>query len=104
AAVEVKVAGSHRTQVLSATTVALDRPDLKIARVNAPAAVQIGQIANIDVVIQEIRGYRGATFNVRILEGGTVLDTVVGARIDPMGTTTAAFAVRFATPGIHALT
>jgi hypothetical protein len=104
AMVELKVAGSHRVQILSANTIALDRPDLVISRVDAPAEVRVGQTANIAAVIQEIRGSRGATFSVLLLEGTTVLDTVSGATIDPMGTTTAMFSVRFDAPGTHALT
>jgi hypothetical protein len=104
ATVVVRIADSHRREVLRANAVALDRPDLRISQVIAPAEIRVGQIANIEVVVQEIRGYRGATFDVLLLEGQTVLDTVTGARIDPLGTTTAAFAVQFAVPGTHALT
>jgi hypothetical protein len=104
AMVEVKVAGAHRVQILSASTVALDRPDLRITRVDAPAEVRVGQTANINVLIQEIRGFRGATFNVLLLEGATLLDTVSGASVDAMGSTTAVFSVRFDVVGSHALT
>jgi len=104
AVVEVRIAGSRRMQVLSANTVAMDRPDLRISRILAPSEVQVGQVANIEIQIQESRGYRGATFNVLLLEGGAVLDTVSGAVIDATGTTTAVFAVRFESSGVHALT
>jgi hypothetical protein len=104
AMVEVKVAGSHRVQVLSANTVAMDRPDLRISRVDAPAEVRVGQTANIEVLVQEARGYRGARFDVLLLEGATLLDSVLGASIDAMGSTTAMFSVRFETEGAHALT
>ncbi len=90
-------------KVLWGNTVALDRPDLRISRVDAPAEIRVGQTANIQVLIQEIRGYRGATFDVLLLEGETVLDTVSGASVDPMDSTTAVFSVRFEAEGAHAL-
>jgi len=101
---EVRVAGSHRVQILTASSAALDRPDLKVSRVLAPDEVRVGQIANIEVTIQEIRGYRGASFDVLLLEGETLLDSVRGASVDPMGSTSAVFSVRFETEGTHALT
>ena len=104
AVVEVRIAGSRRMQVLTANTVAADRPDLQIARVFAPAQVAVGRVANIEVLVQEIRGYRGARFDVLLLENGIVIDTVTGATVDPMGSTTALFAVRFETAGNHVLT
>jgi len=93
----------HSMKVLCGNTVALDRPDLRISRVDAPAEVGVGQTANIQVLVQEARGFRGASFDVLLLEGETVLDTVSGASVDPMGSTTAVFSVRFETEGAHAL-
>src|SRR5262249_35069049 len=83
---------------------ALDRPDLRITQVAAPGACRVGATVNVSVLVEEIRGYRGATFNVVLMEGGTVLDTVSCASGDPRGSTSARFAVRFAAPGLHALT
>jgi hypothetical protein len=103
AIVEARGAGSHRTWVLRGNTIALYRPQLRIAQVSAPSEVRTGQVVNIDVLVQEVRGDLGATFGMILLDGGAVIDQVSGATIQPLGSTTLAFAVRFDTAGVHAL-
>lgn len=104
AVLTVRVAGSRRIQVLSASGRALYRPDLRIAYVSAPSEVRVGQLVNVDVVVLESLGHRGAAFDLVLLEGATVLDQVSGATVDAAGTATAVFTVRFDTAGLHALT
>jgi hypothetical protein len=100
---QVRAAGSHRVWVLSGNAVALYRPQLRIAQVSAPPEARTGQVVNVSVLVQETRGDLGATFGMLLSDGGTVIDQVSGATIQPLGSTTLAFALRFDTAGVHAL-
>lgn len=73
------------TEVLRASTVVLLRPDLVIKEVNAPAQVNVDALFNIEVVVQEMKFQSGATANVSLVEGATVLATATGIAVNAGG-------------------
>ena len=94
---------SGRVQVLYHETRALFRPDLAVASVTAPPQANARQIVNIPVSIRELKGDLGATANVYLLDGGTLIDSANGVTVAPLGEVAVVFSARFSDAGGHAL-
>ncbi len=67
---------SGRIQVVYQEARVLFRPDLALADVAAPAQANVRQIVNISASVRELKGDLGASANVYLLDGETVIDTV----------------------------
>lgn len=94
---------NNRMQVLYNEARALFRPDLAIAGVTAPAQVNARQTVNIPVSIRELKGDLGATANVFLFDGDTLIDSANGVTVSPLGEVTVVLATRFSATGAHAL-
>jgi len=92
-----------RMQVLYNETRALFRPDLAVAGVTAPAQVNARQTVNIPVSIRELKGDLGASANVLLFDGNTLIDSANGVTVSPLGEVTVVFATSFSATGAHAL-
>lgn len=93
------------TEVLRASTVVLLRPDLVIKEVNAPAQVNVDVLFNVEVVVQETKFQSGATANVSLAEGATVLATATGIVVNAGGEVSVLFqGVMLSGSGTHDLT
>ncbi|MEX1139102.1 MAG: T9SS type A sorting domain-containing protein [Bacteroidota bacterium] len=93
------------TKVLWASTVVLLRPDLVIKEVDAPEQVQPDVPFNIEVVVQETKFQSGATANVSLVEGATVLATATGIVVNAGGEVSVLFqGVMLSGTGTHNLT
>jgi len=90
-------------QVLYNETRVLFRPDLAIASVTAPPQANARQIVNIPVSIRELKGDLGATANVYLLDGQTLIDTASGVTVTPLGEIAVVFSARFSDAGGHPL-
>ena len=94
---------NNRMQVLYNETRALFRPDLAIAGVAAPPQANARQIVNIPVSIRELKGDLGATANVYLFDGETLIDSANEVAVSPLGEVTVVFSARFSDAGGHTL-
>jgi hypothetical protein len=99
----VPYSAARSTESLNAATVVLLRPDLAVERVEAPSEANIRQVANIPAYIRELNGDLGATADVFLMEGDTVLDTAFAVSVPAHASMAVVFSTVFQTAGTHAL-
>jgi len=104
AQVNVKTQQSVNEEVLKAGTIVMLRPDLKVARAITEPQARVGQAINVEVVVQELNQDLGASFDACVREGGTVLDSLTGAYVEPGGVSSLVFSFALDKPGVHNLT
>ena len=92
-----------RMQVLYQETRVLFRPDLALTDVAAPGQANVRQIVNISASIRELIGDLGATANVYLLDGATVIDSANGVTVNALGEVTVVLAATFSQVGTHSL-
>ena len=103
--VHIKTAKTVDEEVLRAKTRVLLRPDLIVNMVQAPAQVAPNAPFNIEAVIREVNLHLGATANVSLWEGETVLATATGIVVGAGSQVSVLFqGVNFAELGTHDLT
>lgn len=102
--VNVKTAQTQDEKVLKAATKVLLRPDLAVGTVTAPAKAFTNVPFSVNVPVQEKNGDVGASTNVRIKNGATVLDHADALQVEPGASKSLAFALKFAEPGTYTLT
>jgi len=103
--VHIKTAKTVDEEVLRAKTRVLLRPDLIVNMVQAPAQVAPNAPFNIEAVIREVNMHLGATANVSLWEGETVLATATGIVVGAGSQVSVLFqGVNFAELGTHDLT
>ncbi len=102
--VQMDVTSGKNNLVLRAKGLVLFRPDLAIASVESPTSVPAGMIANIPVLIEERNGDLGATADVYLMEGNTILDWRQGVYLGPHQNATVVFSAVFSELGPHQLT
>jgi hypothetical protein len=91
-------------EVVKATTQVLLRPDLVVTRVDAPSKSIPNSPFNIVAVVQEKNGQSGATANVGLWEGETLLSNAADISVQPGGEVSVLFqGVSFAEAGTHEL-
>lgn len=87
--------------VLRDEAVVLRRPDLAVARVVVRSSDFARQVINIPAHLRELNGDLGATANVFLMEGDTVLDTALDVNVPAASSVTVVFSAVFAEPGPH---
>ncbi|HEY5914048.1 MAG TPA: hypothetical protein VJA21_25960, partial [Verrucomicrobiae bacterium] len=101
---EVPTSGAgNSTLVLRSNGVVLFRPDLAVTGVQGPGSAPAGLPVNIPVNIAELQGDLGATANLYLLEGQTLLDWRQGVGLGPRETGTVVFSLSLSQMGTHEL-
>jgi hypothetical protein len=94
---------SGRMQVLYQEARVLFRPDLALTDVTAPAQANVRHIVNVSATVRELKGDLGASANVYLLDGATVIDSVNGITVNALGEVTLVLAASFSQAGTHSL-
>lgn len=104
--VQASVSGidGNRTDVVSARTPVLFRPDLAVGDLHHPAQAYRDAPVNISVAIRELNGEVGARTNLVLYVDGDAVDDAAGAWVDAGGYVSAAFTCRLTSLGAHQLT
>jgi hypothetical protein len=93
---------SGATENLYAETRVLNRPDLSVSAVNAPAQVNVRQLFNVVAEIRELNGDLDGSGTAYLLQNGVVL-AAAAVSVQAGGNAGVVFSLRIGSEGIHEL-
>jgi hypothetical protein len=100
---QMVVPSSQSSYVLHGEAVVLLRPDLAVERIDLPSQANIRQVVNIPAYLRELNGDLGATADVFLMEGDTVLDVANNVTVPPLVSVAVVFAAIIREAGPHSL-